>query len=240
GISVANSRQQAESGIRMAFDLSREKRIVIEEFLDGTRHGFSALIKNKKIVFHFSDNEHYYLNPFMVSAASTPSIAGENAINQLISESEKIASRLQLVDGIFHIQFILKDGAPVIIEICRRPPGDLYINLVTLATGMDYPAQIVRAATGQAIEIGEDNKPSGYFVRHCIMSDTPGKVTAVKIDPFIAEKIVSQLTWWTPGHLIENVMSDKLGIVFLKFDSMPEMLETTDKLQALIKTVVKT
>ncbi|NIV10430.1 MAG: phosphoribosylglycinamide synthetase, partial [Aliifodinibius sp.] len=76
------------------------------------------------------------MNPYLVSAASTPGIVPENAVKDLCRQSEKIAALLSLGTGIFHIQFILKENKPYVIEICRRAPGDLYVSLVKHATGV--------------------------------------------------------------------------------------------------------
>lgn len=97
----------------------RQKKVVIEEFIEGTNHGLSCILINGKIQFHFCDNEHYYINKYMVSGASTQSSVPIIVINQLIEESEKIAKILKLKDGIFHIQFIQKDNKAYIIEICE-------------------------------------------------------------------------------------------------------------------------
>ena len=89
----------------------------------------------------------------MVSGASSPSSVPKSAEEKLCKDSEKIAELLGLVDGIFHVQFILKDGVPIIIEICRRPPGDLYVKLVKYATGVDYPMWIVKAQAGEDLSL---------------------------------------------------------------------------------------
>ena len=53
--------------------MTKAGRIVVEEFISGSRHGFSALLRAGRVVFHFADDEHYHLSPYLVSAASTPS-----------------------------------------------------------------------------------------------------------------------------------------------------------------------
>ena len=148
GITKINDQLEARDALEEAFAISKLGRVVVEEFIEGSRHGFSAFIRDGKVIFHFTDNEHYYLNQYMVSAASTPSTVPESVVKELVSQSEKISELLSLKTGIFHVQFILREDEPVIIEICRRPPGDLYIKLVEHATGVDYPSWIVRAFCG--------------------------------------------------------------------------------------------
>lgn len=224
-----------DAALERALAATRAGRIVVEEFLEGSRHGFTCLVRAGRVVFHFQDNEHYFLNPYMVSAASTPAAVPVQTAVTLTAVTEKIASLLKLADGIVHIQYILCDGEPVIIEICRRPPGDLYVCLVKHATGIDYPSLIVQAACGRDIGPVGQVEPKDAITRHCIMSRERGRVEGLEIDPGVADRIIDQMLWWKPGDLIEDVMVQKLGILFLRFDSVDQMTEVTPRLQELVR-----
>jgi biotin carboxylase len=240
GISTIEKPSNAREALDKAFSISREKRVVAEEFISGTRHGFSALIQSGKVVFHFADNEYYYLNPYMVSAASAPANIAGSVIRDLISQAEKIANLLHLVDGIFHVQYIQTDKGPVIIEICRRPPGDLYINLVKYATGLDYPMHIVQAFTGQKMPGLTQRDVKGYFLRHCVMADRNGVLREIQFSPKIENNILHREMFWQPGLNVDNFLIQKFGIVFLKFNSMDEMLEMSAMMHSYIKPIVVT
>jgi biotin carboxylase len=240
GISTIEKPSNAREALCKAFSISREKRVVAEEFISGTRHGFSALIQSGKVVFHFADNEYYYLNPYMVSAASAPANITASVIGDLISQAENIAKLLNLVDGIFHVQYIQTDKGPIIIEICRRPPGDLYINLVKYATGLDYPMYIVKAFTGQKMPGLTQKDVKGYFLRHCVMADQNGVLREIQFSPKIENNIIHREMFWQPGLHVDNYLIQKFGIVFLKFNSMEEMLEMSAKMHSYIKPIVDT
>jgi biotin carboxylase len=234
GISTISKMDEAEEAIDKAFTILRTKRIVVEEFITGSRHGFSAFLVNGRIVFYFSDNEHYYLNPYMVTAASTPSVVSSEVEKKLCAASEKIASLLSLKTGIFHIQYILRDDEPVIIEICRRAPGDLYIKLVEHATGVDYSKWIVKASAGLDCSDLTHTPVKGFFTRHCIMASRAGKLKDIVIDPSLDDMIIDKLMWYKKGEQVVNFLTTKFGIVFLKFGSREEMMKTTDRLHKLI------
>lgn len=235
GISKVVSEDSAKGALGNAFEISRVKRVVVEEFLEGSKHGLSTFIRDGKVVFHFHDNEHYYLNPYMVSAASTPGVVPVSAINQLCQTAEKISALLNLKNGIFHIQYILVGTEPVIIEICRRPPGDLYTRFVQLATGVDYPACIIRSASGMDCGFITHKEPKGFFTRHCVMLSRVGYLRNVNYDPSILDNIIEQFMWWKPGDQISDYLTQKLGIVFMKFQSKEEMLDRTERMQSLIR-----
>jgi len=239
GISKINDPSEVKQALENAFAISKSKRVVVEEFINGSRHGFSAFIREGKVVFWFSDNEHYYLNPYLVSAASTPSFAPAKAIDTLIEHSEKIAALLSLKTGIFHVQFILQKDEPIITEICRRAPGDLYIQLVEHATGVDYSSWIVKSSAGMDCSSLSQKTGQGYFTRHCIMASQSGFLKDVVIDADIKKNIIESFMWWKPGDRINDYLTKKFGIVFLRFDSMGEMLGKTENMQSLIYAKVK-
>ena len=249
GILRANNLEEAIAAYKNACSRTREDHIVVEEFVEGTNHGFSAFLIGGKVAFWFADNEQYFLNKYMVSGANTPSTTAPAGIAQLVRDSEKLAAHLHLIDGILHIQYIERaDGTPVIIEICRRAPGDLYIKFVKYATGVDYPKMIVSAETGEAVckpEIAGSSGPetncSGPsarvkpFLRHCIMAEREGTVRNVVFAPEIQKNIVEKFLWFKAGEKTGDPLYYKAGIVFLQFDSITEMAEKTAKMTNYIR-----
>lgn len=239
GVTVVREAAELDVALQKAFAATRAGRVVLEEFLEGSRHGFSCLLSHGKVVFHFHDNEHYFLNPYLVSAASTPSQAPQSAVQDLLTTTERIASLLRLTEGIVHIQYILHRGRPVIIEICRRPPGDLYVSLVRHATGVDYPSMIVRPACGLGYSQVVQVEPTGFFTRHCVMSREAGSIAALEIAPAAQDRIIDEMMWWKPGDLIEDVLTHKMGILFFRFESQAEMLDLTEQMQDLVRPRVR-
>lgn len=243
GIHRAASPEEARDAYRDACSRTRQDHIIVEEFVEGTNHGFSAMLVKGKIAFAFSDNEQYYINKYMVSGANSPSTSSSATLAKLRDYSERIAHELNLVDGILHIQYIERaDGTPVIIEICRRPPGDLYIKFVKYATGIDYPKFIVMAETGEDISGIADVTTKGFWLRHCIMAGSEigdgATVRDVTFAPEIQENIVEKFLWYKPGEVITNKLLYKAGIVFFRFDTLAEMQDKTAHMTNLVKIVV--
>ena len=204
------------------------------------------LVKGK-VAFAFADNEQYYINKYMVSGANSPSSTSVAGLAKLRDYSEHIAKELHLVDGILHIQYIEKaDGTPVIIEICRRPPGDLYIKFVKYATGVDYPKFIIMAETGMDISSIADVPSNGFWLRHCLMADRQagengckGIVRNVLFAPEIEQNIVEKFLWYKPGEIVADKLIYKAGIVFFKFETLEEMQDKTARMTELAKVIVE-
>lgn len=240
GVARVDAPLEAAPAVEAAFRVTRAKRVVVESFIEGTRHGFSAILRNGRVAFCFVDNEHYFLNPYLVSAASVPSDAGPKVVRQLIEHSERYASLLKLVDGIFHVQFIMRDDQPWIIEICRRPPGDLYVKLVEHATGVSYSEYIVRCAAGLDVTDLCQVEPRGAFVRHCIMPSRPGRLDGIRYDDAIRGHIIDECCWWSRGDVVtaDELLRTKFGIVFLAFDDPAQLGGAMDRIHGLIEPIM--
>lgn len=252
GIHRAATADEARVAYKDACSRTRQDHIVVEEFVQGSNHGFSAMLVKGKVAFAFSDNEQYYINKYMVSGANSPSTSSGKTLAMLRKYSERIAQELHLVDGILHIQYIEKpDGTPIIIEICRRPPGDLYIKFVKYATSIDYPKFIVMAETGEDISGIADMPTQGFWLRHCIMADCQsgertasgdiceGIVRDVTFASEIQGNIVEKFLWYKPGEIITDKLTYKAGIVFFKFDTLAEMQDKTARMPSLAQIVTE-
>ncbi len=230
GITRVESWDSLSSAVNEARSNSRLAQLVLEEFIDGSRHGMTCMLRNQEIAFSFHDDEQYFRNPFLVSGASSPGRSSEACREELIAASERIARELELVDGIFHIQYIQSSGTPYIIEICRRPPGDLYVELVSRSAGIDYAKWIVNAASGRGTSEVHQPTHTTPYLRHCVMADGNGRVRSIDIHPEFEACLAKAHALGGPGDVVSDYMKDKLGILFFAFDSASMMHELLDNI----------
>ena len=236
GIKVCYSNEEVRTAAIDAFCLTRQDHIIIEEFIFGTNHGASFLLKDQKVIYSIFDDEQYGLNKYLVLGACSPSTdLKDSSKKQLIEDVNKIAKHLQLVDGLFHTQFILKEnGEIVIIDPCLRAPGDLYVLLAKYVTGVNYPKEIFNAETGEGVNdsyVVEDN----IVARECIMTYRTGIISSIYIDDYIKEHIVHSLIWAKPGDCVEDIMKYKAGILIMKFDRYEDMKNVLAQYPLLVK-----
>ena len=237
GISKIEMPQEYEAAIHYAFSISKAKRIVVEEFIQGTQHSFSTFISKGKVVFYFSDNEYSYLNPYLVTTSAAPATNINQVADKLVSTIEKIATLLNLKDGIVHLQYLLRGDSAYIIEITRRCSGDLYPYPVNYATTLDWAQWIVKAEMGLDCGDFPNVKQTGYCGRHCIMGSKNGVVKDIIFSPEIQPHIYEQLMWWKQGDIIDNYLVQKLGLVFFHFSSVEEMQYKVECINDYIKVI---
>lgn len=239
GVCKCLCQEELDKAFQSAQMVSRQSTIIVEECIEGSNHGASVLLKNRKIVFCFVDNEQYYLNTYLVSGACYPSSLRETTINKLCSDIEQIANELQLVDGLFHTQFIVeKNGVPVMIDPCRRAPGDLYISFVRYATGVDYPREIVMIECGMPLQ-DRYQVIRRHIARECIMTDRNGMYKGLRYASQIKERIIDEMVWAIEGEKIDDYMKYKAGIVFFECKNSNELYDYVDKFHNFVQIVIE-
>ena len=222
GVRKCDNFYEVQMAYQAAVVMTRAKEILIEEYIEGTNHGVSMLLKNGKVCFDFYDNEEYYKNKYLVAGAYAPSDLTEKMRAGIRCDIEKLAEVWKLKDGLFHCQCIMKDHKEVyLIDPCRRSPGDLYLLLVEYATGCRYAENIVRAELGLEYDIRLSEKPR-RIARECLMPDRNGVYQEIIIPQEYEKRIVDKVLWGRKGFMIDDYMKYKVGILFLEFESVEE------------------
>lgn len=232
GVAVCRSWEQVSAQMLQALDVTRRRCVLLEEYVEGSPHGASVLLRRGKACFSFFDNEEYYLNPYLVSGAYSPSDLTEPIKGEIVRQIETVAAALSLRDGLFHCQCIVSaDGTPYLIDPCRRAPGDLYIRLVALASGIDYPMAIVKSELGLSFDQELAYAPhSRNIARECMMTDRNGVIRGFSMAPDYRARELERLQWGRVGDKIEDFKKYKAGIVFFEFPDGAEMREKMKRL----------
>ncbi|MCL0032434.1 ATP-grasp domain-containing protein [Peptococcaceae bacterium] len=238
GVCVVKSKDELKSAVKHALEVSEDNEVLIEEFIDGELLACSVFVRNGRIGYSFVGKDDVYLNKYLVSSAYPIEIKDE-VLGKLKQNVEKIIADLSLKDGPFHLQFILKDDIPYIIDVTRRIPGDLYPYLIEFSTGIRYSEAVVKAYIGNNIDptlLKEKEKK--FIIRHCIMSSKNGVLKDILVNKEVKEKIIYELYLMEKGTNIDNYLRQQVGIVFLEFNSEKEMIEAAKKINELIFSVI--
>lgn len=240
GIKKCNNKEETIKAVKEAFKVTRQDRVIIEEFIVGDNHACSMFVKNNKVVFYFVDAEQYHINRYMVAGAYSLHNYSYSIVEKIIKPIENIFEHLCLVDGLFHVQFIEKDNFPYIIDVCRRTPGELYGLLVSDSTGIDYYDIITKFEMAQNVpnEMLIKTKKE-YIARECVMDNKVGKYIDTNIPEFINEHIYSKFDVHSKGELIEDPLSFKSQIIMLRFDNEDDLIDKCNNFHKNVKIIVE-
>ena len=217
GVTFVNDIKNLKCAIELAMESSFSKRVLVQEFVDGSEHGFTSLIKDQKVIFSFFDDEYRYLNRYRVAGTLTPSSIDNHAKYQLTSWVNRFSKHFQLTDGLMHLQFIQIKSGPKILEVCRRPPGDLYPYFVEDATKFPYIKSFVLGFMGLPIS-NQNSSQSGEEItfRHVVLADKNGTFKGLCISNHILKNISQRFEFKQNGDLVTSYLTETLAIIILK------------------------
>lgn len=216
----------ASAAIDRAFAASKAKHVVLEPFIVGTQHACCTFLVGGKVRALCTNNEYSFVNPYLVEVDTFPASGFDAIRGFMLGQIEKIAAALNLRDGIFHAQYILRDGKPYVIEVMRRILGNLYMVPAAKLTGLDWDfwEARVHCALGSSGFPGA-MEPRGFWAYRCVMGDRQGTVHGVRIPDDLRVKMFGKYELWRPGNNVEDEMHTQLGFYFFGFDSEKEMLD---------------
>ena len=214
GVDVAYDLTSLKESLKKSREVSDE--IFLEDFIDGDLIAYSVVIKNQKIIYGFTGKDDTYKNKYLITSAYPVQLKVVTQ-NKLRSDVEKISEILSLVDGMFHLQVIIRDEVPYIIDVTRRIPGDFYPYLMEYCDGVKYSKAVVKSYIGKPLT-GEliAEKKQKFVIRHCVMSDKNGTFKEIKIDKTLKDGVTFRIELMQKNTEINNFLTDQIAIIFIK------------------------
>lgn len=224
GVQKITTKEEATEAIERAFAKSREGRIVLERFVTGTQHGFCTFLQNQKVIAYCSNNEYSIINPYRVEIDTYPADNCDKVSAFLVAQIEKMASILELKDGIFHLQYIMDGDKPEIIEVMRRVLGNMYSVPANMLNGIDWDYWEVRAKCGlKCDDFPQKVRQEGYFAYKTVLAEKNGIIEDIRIPHKYQKYLVDEFFLRKTGDVIENYMTQPIGFMFFMFSSSEEM-----------------
>ena len=222
GVTVVEGDNPKE--VRRAYDTARNESLssqaIIETYVSGQLYSYSAFLVGKKVTEYFVVKEGSSVNPYAVDTSYVDEKMDGRVLNVLKKSLERLSEELGLKDGLLHLQFIVEDDKPYMIELSRRAPGDLYSLLVQYTTGFDYAAKYA------SFFIREDcrtsRKDRKYIIRHTVASRETCDFLSLKFKYPI--RIYSYFPLLGLGNRVEANQKTRVGIVFSASDSIDALM----------------
>ena len=228
GVNLVQDPSALGTAVEAALSRSRIKNVVVESFVAGSLRSALFIVIGGKTHLVVSADEFMYLNPFLV--ASAVSNIGEAPETQLglAEQIGLVVSALALTDGLMHVQYIWSGSDFTILEICRRPPGDLYLLLAEFASGYNISEKIVLLALGESITPPTPKLKVKPVFRLCLMPPKSGQILEWKLHPKLESQVSFREDLRTQHTVIENYLVEKLSIVLGYGVSNQELTKLVD------------
>lgn len=242
GVTRIDSKEQFEDAFEKAMNNSKEKKIIIEEFIEMAHEymiGGDVFVLDGKLEFCGFLNSHRdaNINPFVPMGTSYPLFVDDNKKVLILKEVQRVLDLLKIKMGAFNIEIMFdKSGKLYIIEIGPRNGGNMIPDLLDIITGVDLIGATVEVALGNnAIEVKYDSKDV-FYSTYVIHSSKKGKLKDIIFRDDIRKNIFKKVMYKENESQIDVFDSaDKaLGIIFLKYNSLEELKYKMDNMNEFI------
>ena len=220
-----------------ALKVSRNKKIVIEDFLDGIEFGAQAIVANKELVKLILHGDivnkgkittpigHFLPIDFEPSLIAKTNIVVKNAIKAL-----------DISDCVSNIDFILEDNEPKIIEIGARMGGTCLPENVSIFYDENIYAYLINMAMGNNPKFNENDAQANASL--LLTSDITGVLESVDIPKSIYRhpNLIELNIDVMHGDIVNKfkVGPDRLGHVITKGDTASEACAFAKEIASLV------
>jgi len=234
GVKVVKNTNELISAIKNSKKFSPD--LFLEEFIEGRLIAYSVIIRKKQVAYSFIASDNTFINKYLITTAYKLEIPSELE-KVMRNQVNKISHSLGLVDGMFHLQIIIKNNNPYLIDVTRRIPGDFFPNLIELSDGLSYSKAVVLSYLGHDFSRElKHYKRSKFVIRHCVMAEKNGIFSHIKIDQEIEKSIVFRFDIINENSQITNYMNEQIAIFLFSFDQEREDLCL--KINHLVKAII--
>ena len=248
GVNKLNNPSQLKSFFEDALSYSRDKIVLIEEFLvkKGPQISGDAFSVDGKLVFHCLGNEFYSNKVDKVFAPlgeCWPTVFPDKVINQLINDLQRLISSLGMKSNAYNVEAIYGEDEKVyILELGARSGGSLIPQVTALATGVDMVPYVIKAALGEDCSDLKMAPVKGFWSNYMAHSKVSGYYDGIIMDKdFQAKHFVDFVSDLKHGDFVHKYRDaqDCVGELVLKYDNKEEMFDTINNMDNFISIRIK-
>ena len=249
GVTMLEDWNGLENAIRWANEYSRNKVLLIEEFI---QRGFPSVVGGDIFVWDgkvvlYGEMEclrDMHNSPLIPIGKKKPLQVTQVQKERIHSELQRIVTALDIRFGELNIEIILdKDDNVHFLELGPRAGGNMIPIQLGDAFGIDLVKANVQAAMGEKPDFLSHhvNALPGCYMHYVLHSYIAGTFEGIEIDEQIAKNVYRQVIYKNPGDKVEvfDGAGKALGIIFLHFDTVEEMEDFCDKHNSFIKIILQ-
>lgn len=246
GATRVDSEADFEAAFNKAMSFSRQKVVIVEEFLirDGHQIAGDGFIVDGELVFAGFMSEHFdkLCNPLVPIGESYPSYISDELKAKAKAEINRLMKLLGMKFGAINMDFIIDSKGDVyIIEIGPRNGGNLITDVIREASGIDLAKCTIQAALGLEFDRDFDKPIHTYVSSYVVHSLHDGIYDKTEISSEIKDDIILFKDLTQSGDKVQMFDNAALGTgaMLIKYDSIEQMVERMDNMEKYIRVETK-
>lgn len=222
----------------IALDESRDKSVLIEQFIEGPEFSIEIIVWNGKVnVLTVTDKKTTGAPHFVELGHNQPSCYSKEDVETLKAAAVAGVKALGVNNCACHAEAKLMNGKAYLMEIGARLGGDfISTELTHLSTGIDMVAAAIDVALGIEPDLSVKEEPKGACIRY--FCPKPGRLisvsnTEVLDDPHVYKKEI----YVHEGDIIPEVTSSlsRSGHVIVIEKTPQKAIELAERLIREVK-----
>lgn len=222
----------------IALDESRDKSVLIEQFIEGPEFSIEIIVWNGKVnVLTVTDKKTTGAPHFVELGHNQPSCYSKEDVETLQAAAVAGVKALGVNNCACHAEAKLMNGKAYLMEIGARLGGDfISTELTHLSTGIDMVAAAINVALGIEPDLSVKEEPKGACIRY--FCPKPGRLisvsnTEVLDDPHVYKKEI----YVHEGDIIPEVTSSlsRSGHVIVIEKTPQKAIELAERLIREVK-----
>lgn len=248
GINKLTKKEQLRDFFDDALSYSREKIVLIEEFItkQGPQISGDAFSVDGKLVFHCLGNEFYSTKvdkDFAPLGECWPTVMPPQVIDTLINDLQRLITLLDMRSNAYNVEAIYgNDGKVYILELGARSGGSLIPQITALATGVDMVPYVIKAALGEDCSDLAMAPVVGYWSNYMAHANETGLYDGIEYDQDFKKNhfvdFVSDIKIGDKVHKYRDAQ-DCVGELLLKYDNAQQMKDIIDNIDHYVHIKVK-
>lgn len=246
GVSKVENIDNFESAFTKALHNSRTKNIIIEEFIEQDHEymiGGDCFVLDGEVVYWGFLNCHRdpKVNALVPVGKSYPLLISEDRIKQVKREIQRVVDLLHIEFGGFNVEAMIDSKERVfLIEMGPRNGGNMIPDFLKMIHGVDLIGATVEVAMGNKNFQIEQKSNSGFYATHNLHTDKDGLFQTVQYKNAIEDKIIKKIIYKKKGDPVQyfDGANKVIGILFLKFNGIEEMINILSEIDRYIQLEV--
>lgn len=241
GINRAETEAELMTAYDKAMEVTHKNYVLIETFITAHEIGVDGLVSGGKVQLLLPHDKftHTSGSATLPEGHCFPYHCSDALMKRIKAETERAVKALGLDNCAFNSDVLVTEDSAYILEMGGRAGATCIPELISIYTGLDYYAYLIRIALGETVFIDSESIQNNPCMAKLLFSKKDGILSSIDTDTLSllrTENVTVALDYPT-GTSVSAVHNgtNRIGHVIAETDSLEEMNQIMSAVRRTIK-----